>query len=125
MRGDIIFSTIGAICLAIGCIGWGKHILFLQRAIKVPGTISDYTTYIDEGKTMYKAVISYEFDGEPYTITGSGGASWKPKIGKPCWVGVDPKDPQKARVYSRIPMPWGFLVGFGLTFLLVGLSWDL
>lgn len=129
MRGESIFSIIGAVCLAIGCIGWGRHMLFLQRAVKVPGKVTDFTTYVDHDEdgdtTMYKAIISYEYDGESYTIMGTVGTSWKPEIGRTCQVAVNPSDPQDARVYSRIPMPWGFLIGFGLTFLLVGMSGSL
>ena len=129
MRVQMIFAIIGAVCLAIGCIGWGKHMLFLQRAVKVPGKVTDFTTYVDHDEdgdtTMYKAIISYEYDGEFYTMTGTTGTSWQPKIGRICQVAVNPYDPQNSRVYSLIPMPWAFFVGFGLTFLLVGLSGDL
>ena len=74
---------------------------------------------------MHQAIISYEFDGETRTIVSSTSTSWKPEIGKQCQVGIDPRDFSKARIYSRIPAVWAFLVGFGLTFFLVGISGEL
>ncbi len=115
--------AIGIGCFAIGVIGLGRHILFFQRAIKVPGVVSDYiTSQGSKGRTMYRAVVSFEFDGKTRTISSSLGKSWKPALGKQCQVGINPTNLNDARIYSRLPMPWGFLIGFGLTFLLVGLS---
>ena len=126
MRGNLIFLAIGIVCLSIGLIGLCRHILFFQRAIKVPGRVSDYTTSRgSKGGTVYHAVVSFEFDGELRKISSPVGKSWKPTIGKQCQVGIDPTNFSKARIYTRVPMPWGFLIGFGLTFLLVGFSDDL
>jgi len=121
--GLAIGLAVGFGLFALGCFFWIKHIRFFKRAIMLWGKVVDYESYEDsEGTTMYHAVVGYEFDGENRTVVdNSVSSSWKPKIGKIRQVGVDPLNPQDARIYSKIPIGPVISVGLGLLLLFLGL----
>ena len=88
------------------------HIIFFKKAIRVPGTIVRYDSYEDTDRdddghtrttTMYRKVVSYSFGGETREITSSFSSSRYDEntVGQTCEVGINPKNPYDARIYSK------------------------
>ena len=105
----------------MGCaffgLGWFLflyHYEFFRRAIIVPGRVTSYEERRGaKGGTTYVEVISYEVDGQTCTVSGTVGMPFKPKMGTPREVGIDPQNLQHVRVRSG---GW-----FGVVFMVAGL----
>ena len=120
---SLICIGFGLAFLLVGFVGLYLQKQFFERAIKIVGQVTDYEESENrEGKPMYRSVVSYEFNGETRTIVSALRTPWKPKIGAPCQVGVDPINPQHARIYSKTSFLFFWLfIGFGVAFLLLGI----
>ena len=111
----------GLLLFFVGFIGLYLDRQFFQRAIKVPGRVVDYEeSENEEGKSIYRVIVSYEFRGETRTITSAIRTSWKPKIGSIRQIGIDPTDLQRARIYSKIPILWWCFIGIGTAMIIMG-----
>ncbi len=104
----------GAVWAGVGIAFWCYDRKFFKHAIMVRGIVSGIHERADYDhehgrQTMYSAIVTFEFDGKTRQVTEGSSASWKPKLGKERWVGVDPNNIEKARVYSK-----GSLILYGL-----------
>lgn len=84
---------------------WNKY-RFFKRAIIVPGVVRDFESrrfreYFGFPIFIYWPVIQFEFDGQVRQVTGTVYSRFKPKIGKPMKVGVNPQNIEDARVYQK------------------------
>lgn len=97
-----------------------RHYKFFKNAIRVPGTITSYTSSVSTDShghrsTTYTPIVSFEFDGKQRTVSHPISGPSKPEIGTPVQVGVNPYNIEEARVYSKLwlGIEWGVL-GIGL-----------
>ena len=119
---------IGCLSFVIGFLLLRSHRKFFEQAIIVPGIVTEYIRF--EGKngegdrcTLYRKVISFEFDGQTHQVTSHSASSIKPKIGTLCKIGVNPNDIQDVRIYSvfHIVILW-FIMASGLLFIVLGIG---
>lgn len=119
---------LGIVIFCAGFLWWRKHKKFFKHAIVVPGAISSYTTYETTDKeghtiTMYRSVVSFEFDDKVRTVVHPVESGKKPEIGKPCQVGVDPYNIEEAWVYSKGEMAgiW-LMIAVGVGLIVIGIA---
>ncbi len=119
---------LGCLSFVIGFLLLRSHRNFFKQAIIVPGIVTEYIRF--EGKngegdrcTLYRKVISFEFDGQTHQFTPRSASSFKPKIGTLCKIGVNPNDIQDVRIYStfHIVIFW-FIIASGLLFIVLGIG---
>lgn len=117
----MILALVGL--LIFGVSGWclRSYRQFFREAIMVPGVITGYKSYQSKDTetgnetTMYRTVVTFEFDNQTRTLTSHSASSIKPKMGKLVHVGVNPTDIQEARIYSKGTIVLlGFMMGLGL-----------
>lgn len=128
MLGSLIAVLFGCVFVILGLWWWYSRRKFFKRAIMVSGIITGYKNYQDregDGKetTMYHAIATFELDGEKREVVSLWSTSVKPKIGKPCQVGINPDDMNEARIYSKMEgfFNW-ILIGFGLLAIVLGIG---
>ena len=119
----------GCLFFIIGLFLLLSHRKFFKHAIILPGIITGHSSFEhtdSKGRqcTLYRKVISFEFDGQTRQFTNYRSASSsKPKIGTSCKVGVNPNDIQDVRIYSTfsIIILW-FMMASGLLFIVLGIG---
>ena len=116
---ELVDIILGLLLFLVGFIGLYIDRQFFERAVKVPGKVVDYEESQENGKTMYRAIVSYEFQGETRTVTSAVCTSWEPQIGKTCQVGIDPTNWRRARIYHKIPVLWWLFMGVGLALIVM------
>lgn len=112
----LVLWFMGCAFFGVGWFSYMYHYEFFRRAIRLKGTVTDYTTQTSsKGGTTYVEIVSFNFDDQPRTVKGNVGMPFKPKMGTMREVGVDPKNPQKARVQGGT---WMYLIFAGIGLLL-------
>lgn len=113
------------ILVGFGCYLFHRHRKFFKNAIRVPGTITSYTSSVSTDShghrsTTYTPIVSFEFDGKQRTVSHPISGPSKPEIGTPVQVGVNPYNIEEARVYSKLEVAliWGTM-GLGLLLLVL------
>lgn len=102
---------------------WNKY-RFFKRAIIVPGVVRDFESrrfreYFGFPIFIYWPVVQFEFDGQTRQVTGSGYSYFKPILGKPMQVGIDPQNIANVRVYKRTALIFdGVIAILGTIFLI-------
>lgn len=118
---------IGLVLFGIGEWCLYSHKKFFKNSIIVQGIVSShepYRTYDSDGHktTMYKAVVSFSFEGETHKVTSKIASNIPPKIGKFCKVGVNPTDMQDVRIDETNEKIFDYiLIGFGIFWIAMGL----
>ena len=118
----------GCLFFVLGLLFFLSHRQFFKQAIIVRGIITGHSSFErtdSEGRrcTLYRKVISFEFDGQTRQFTARSASSIKPKIGTLCKIGVNPNDIQDVRIYSafHIVIFW-FIMVSGLLFIVLGIG---
>ncbi|MBP5404036.1 MAG: DUF3592 domain-containing protein [Elusimicrobiaceae bacterium] len=117
----------GAGMFALGAWGFWSDRKFFKNAIIVPGTITGYRENFrggDSDCTMYTKIATFEFDGQKREVVDMRhSSSYKPTIGSPCQIGVNPNDINEARIYSKTNLLfyWIFIL-VGLLMIVLGIA---
>ncbi len=112
----LVLWLMGCAFFGVGFLGFMYFYEFFRQAIVVPGHVTSYETRRgSKGGTSYVEVVSYEFDGQTHTVTGTVGMPFKPNMGTLRQIGIDPKNIQKARVRNGT---WFWLIFAGVGMLL-------
>lgn len=95
-----------ALVAALGGFAFWRDYRFFKRAIIVCGVVRKFVPrrvyrYLGTRAVVYLPVVRFEFDGQSRRVTGTTYSSFKPKIGKPMKVGVNPQNIEDARVYQK------------------------
>lgn len=109
---------------AIGLWGLWSDIKFFKTAIKVPGVITGYKEKLGGEDIMYHRVATFEFDGQKREVIETRHASsYKPTLGKPCQVGVNPYNIQETRIYSKMNL-FFYVLFIALGLLMIGIGFS-
>ena len=95
-----------AFVAALGGFAFWRDYRFFKRAIIVCGVVRKFVPrrvyrYLGTRAVVYLPVVRFEFDGQVRQVTGTVYSRFKPKIGKPMKVGVNPQNIEDARVYQK------------------------
>ena len=111
----LFFWLAGCVLCAVGVFWYISYCEFFSRAIIVQGRVTSYKTrHTRKGGVSYIEIVSFNFEGQTRTLFGFFGQPFKPVIGTVREVGIDPNNPQKARLRSG---SW-----IGPVFMLIGLA---
>ena len=99
-------ETMSALVAALGGFAFWRDYRFFKRAIIVCGVVRKFVPrrvyrYLGTRAVVYLPVVRFEFDGQVRQVTGTVYSRFKPKIGKPMKVGVNPQNIEDARVYQK------------------------
>lgn len=99
-------ETMGAFVAALGGFSFWRDYRFFKRAIIVPGVVRKFVPrrvygYLGARAVLYLPVVRFEFDGQVRQVTGTVYSRFKPKIGKPMKVGVNPQNIKDVRIYKK------------------------
>ena len=99
-------ATTSALVAALGGFSFWRDYRFFKRAIIVCGVVRKFVPrrvyrYLGTRAVVYLPVVRFEFDGQVRQVTGTVYSRFKPKIGKPMKVGVNPQNIEDARVYQK------------------------
>ena len=99
-------ETMSAFVAALGGFAFWRDYRFFKRAIIVCGVVRKFVPrrvyrYLGTRAVVYLPVVRFEFDGQVRQVTGTVYSRFKPKIGKPMKVGVNPQNIEDARVYQK------------------------
>lgn len=99
-------ETMGALFAALGGFSFWRDYRFFKRAIIVPGVVRKFVPrrvygYLGTRAILYLPVVRFEFDGQVHQVTGTVYSRFKPKIGKPMKVGVNPQNIKDVRIYKK------------------------
>lgn len=108
---------------AIGLWGLWSDIKFFKTAIKIPGVITGYKEKLSGAeRIMYQTIATFEFDGKKREVIETRHASsYKPTLGKPCQVGINPYNIQEARIYSKMNL-FFYVIFIALGLLMIGIG---
>lgn len=96
----------GAFVAAFGGFAFWRDYRFFKRAIIVCGVVRKCVPrrvyrYLGARAVLYLPVVRFEFDGQVRQVTGTVYSRFKPKIGKPMKVGVNPQNIKDVRIYQK------------------------
>ena len=116
----ILVSSLFLIAIGIGGVGaWllYSNKTFFKNAVMIQGTVVDFEEHESEDDdggttTMYAEVVAYTFNGVEGKIVSDTSSSIHDSnaIGQTRPVGVNPKNPYDARLYSK----WNYVLAIGL-----------
>ncbi|MDB5164847.1 MAG: hypothetical protein JWL89_473 [Candidatus Saccharibacteria bacterium] len=73
---------------------------------RVSGQVTDSSSSISNGSTIYAAVVQYKVNGQAYQVTSSTSSSSYPHIGDSRQVAYNPSQPNEAKVVEGAGSTW-------------------
>ncbi len=118
-----VFSTVGILMLVGGLLLLISDIQFKERAVEIPGVITDIMSYRDsDGDKHHSVSVTYQYGGKVYEDVEIGSYSSSMYEGKEITLLCDPDRPGKVQVSSMYLTGALILMCMGVIFAAVGIS---